>query len=471
MCRARPTGRLAAMTAFSRRKLLSGTAAAATAVAGLSLLDGCSTEEPPVLPAGSPSPQTESPPPQSAPPGTAIANIRVNDGKYGVHVEPSVAANPRNPRQLLAACQVSPTADPEFIATYMSLDAGATWHSGGVPKLPAASGRTGDDVTVAFDSNGRGHVCATSYGGGRAVYAWRTDDGGRTYSDPITLVADRYCDHPWLVTGPQRTVFAAWASGNKTGLAFTRSTDGGESFEAPRTILADEAGAPAMSAGAILAAAPNGVVCVVCDRETRGDPSIGFASQVVAVCSTDGGRTFSSPVRLGEEASVIALPGDVMPNSGPAVAAAPDGTLYVAFARHQAGAAHSDIAITASHDSGRTWTQPASATPADGVIYFQPNLSVDASGRVAISAFALSNGRIDVVLLVSQPGQLRFAAPHRVTTTAFDPAHSQTTAGKHGAWWVGDYQGLAGSNGAFHLLWNDTRTGKHELYAASVPVV
>jgi len=108
------------------------------------------------------------------------ANVRVSDDRYGVHVEPSVAVNPRNPRQLLAACQVSPTADPQFIASYLSSDAGATWQRGGLPQLPAGAPKNGDDVTVAFDPQGRGYVCATSYATRtrRGVYVWRTDTAG-----------------------------------------------------------------------------------------------------------------------------------------------------------------------------------------------------------------------------------------------------------------------------------------------------
>jgi hypothetical protein len=128
-----------------------------------------------------------------------------------------------------------------------------------------------------------------------------------------------------------------------------------------------------------------------------------------------------------------------MPVGSPAVAAAPDGhSLYVAFTRHQLGAMHADIVVSASRDGGRTWSKAVPATPSDDVIYFQPNLTVDPAGRVAICAFALANGRVDVVLLVSPSGTLRFGPPRRVTTAAFDPAHSPTNPGKHGAWWIGD---------------------------------
>jgi hypothetical protein len=38
------------------------------------------------------------------------------------------------------------------------------------------------------------------------------------------------------------------------------------------------------------------------------------------------------------------------------------------------------------------------------------------------------------------------------------------------AMWVGDYQALATTQGAFHPLWNVTRTGRLQLYTAAVRV-
>jgi hypothetical protein len=45
----------------------------------------------------------------------------------------------------------------------------------------------------------------------------------------------------------------------------------------------------------------------------------------------------------------------------------------------------------------------------------------------------------------------------------FDPALSLSG-------WLGDYQGLAAGGGAFHPLWNDTRTGQMQLFTATLPV-
>jgi hypothetical protein len=451
---------------ISRRSLLGGGAA----TAALMTLSACH---------GTASPQ----PARRA--STVAANVRVSRDDYGDHVGPSLAANPRIPRQLLVACQGS-AFTPEFIVTYRSADGGASWQIGDLPAQPAA-GPAGDDVTAAFGGNGRGYICAARSGHGsdlsrsnpdanRAVYVWRTDDGGRTFSPPVTVVEGVYSDHPWVAAGQDHdlagnNVYVAWGAGaSHTALEFTRSTDGGASFEPPRKILGEAATPSLVSAGPQLAAGPDGLVCAVCDWTTRQDSSGDLTGQVVAVCSTDAGRSFGAPVHLGAESAAIALPGGARPNSGPAVAVSSQGdALYVAFPTHTPGSAHSDIVVTASRDRGRTWSKPVTATPGDGVIYFQPNVAVDEAGRVAISAFALANGRVDEVLLVSRVGELRFGPPLRVTTASFNPL-DQTTAsrGKYGIWWIGDWQGIAGGAGAFHLVWNDTRTGKLDLFAATV---
>jgi hypothetical protein len=135
--------------------------------------------------------------------------------------------------------------------------------------------------------------------------------------------------------------------------------------------------------------------------------------------------------------------------------------LYVAFSTHQRGANHADIVVRTSYDHGRTWSQPVTATPQDSVIYFQPNPAVDEAGRVAVSAFALASGRIDEVVLLSPPHQLRFGAPLRVTT-AFDP-HSRTATARSRRLVDRRLPGITAGAGAFHLVWNETRTGKMEL--------
>ena len=121
--------------------------------------------------------------------------MRVSHDSYSAHVEPSVAVNPQDPRNLLAASQLFGRGY-DVIGTYVSFDGGATWHDNGTLRAPRGA-NCGDDVTVAFDQHGEGYVAAmmtrcTAAGfsqSDRGVYVWRTFDGGRTFTAPVAVVA------------------------------------------------------------------------------------------------------------------------------------------------------------------------------------------------------------------------------------------------------------------------------------------
>ena len=443
---------------ISRRSLLRGGAAAALA-AGL---------PPAAYAAKIPSARGAAAGPHDRRP----VNIRVSRDGYAGHGEPSVAVNPRNPRNLLGACMVwhGNQVEHEVIATYASFDGGRAWRSNGALPMPHHT-MFADDVSVAFDPAGRGFVCATAITStGRGVYLWRTDDGGVSFRGPIPVVTRVFVDHPWLAIAPDRgNMHAVWVAFDHQALGYTRSLDGGATFDAARAIpAADGTGIN----GPMAAAGRDGLVAAIYALDANGPGRGGgdTTMQIGVVCSANAGQSFAAPVTLGTSAFDIALPGDVHPGSSPAIAAAPNHrALYAAFVTHEPGAGHSDVMVTASVDRGRSWSTPAAATPPDNRIYFQPQLAVDRSGRVALSAFALADARIDTVLFRSPARRLSFGPPLTVTTRSFDPALG-VQGGKHGAWWVGDYQGLAASTAsAVHPLWNDTRTGALELFTAAVP--
>src|SRR6516164_8076239 len=115
------------------------------------------------------------------------------------------------------------------LATYASFDAGSTWHSNGL--LPGIVPAYDGDVTVAFDRQGTGYV--SGWAGSRAhaqrgrVCLWRTADGGRSFTTPVT-VATGLVDHSSLAAdrwarGPG-TVYVAGGYFGRGGLVFTRST-------------------------------------------------------------------------------------------------------------------------------------------------------------------------------------------------------------------------------------------------------
>ena len=136
---------------------------------------------------------------------------------------------------------------------------------------------------------------------------WRTDDGGRSFSPAVTLVDGQYFDHPGIAAGTglspsQRNVYLVWAGGatgeSPSDLAFTRSTDGGKTFERARTILTDRRPSIA-SAGPRLVAGADGLVCAACPEASTRDSSGALTADMVVVCSTDAGDSFAAPEGLG----------------------------------------------------------------------------------------------------------------------------------------------------------------------------
>jgi hypothetical protein len=402
----------------------------------------------------------------------ARRDVRVSSDRFAYHAEPSVAVNPRDPKNLLAVCTAVPPAGRSVLATYSSFDGGETWRSDG--ELPESD--TGRNASVAFDSGGVAFVCGNT----RGVSVWRTSDGGRSFAKPV-LVTQGQADYPWLAIGPAGggspdVLNVVWSTDENAKLGFARSTDGGRSFEPVRTI----AGAGGLvTASPMLAAGSDGLVCVifgVLPTQTltggRKERRPEIIAPIRVACSTDYGLTFAAPIELGRGAMEMWFPGGASGLSLPMIAADRRGdVLFAAFTTRRPRAGYSRVVVSASRDRGRTWSRPLPVTPERrGVFYFSPYLAVDDTGRVGISAFALERARVTVIFMSSSRGPFPFSAPRRVSASPFDPAQGSPDGGtKHGAWWIGDHQGLVSSApGTFHPMWNDTRTGRLELFTANV---
>jgi hypothetical protein len=399
-----------------------------------------------------------------------FADVRVSRDNEEQHVSPCLAVNPRDPKNLLAACMLT----GGNVATYASFDGGRSWQSTGMLPLPSGVDG-GGDVSAGFDGAGRGFVCGlltepptpSTKGTGRSIHVWRTDDGGRSFRASVAVSETGALDAPWLATESRwpHTLHVVWAQGTTPGfttaLAHTRSTDAGQTFEEPHRIATDARGLDDLR----IACGPPGGVYVIYDA---GSGAVGDGSRatVTVICSTDRGRTFGRPIALGRDTLRIAFPG-TFSLSLPALAADPSGGLVcAAFSSRQPGAHHTDILVAASRDQGSSWSRARAVTPQDHAIYFEPQLAIDAAGRIGVMAFAMAHSKVSVVLMVSEPGSLRFGPPITITRRPFDPAMS----GFGRRWWIGDYQALATTPGAFHPLWNDTRTGQLQLFTATVGV-
>ena len=415
-----------------------------------------------------------------------VPNIRVTHDRFGAHMEPSLAVNPANPRNLLGAASYLPAAHDfnggRVPGTFVSFDGGGTWHDNGQLLLPTGY-TAGSNTSIAFTPRGVGVVVARVDSGPdrTGIAVWRTTDGGRHFAAPLVEAqgnASENVDHPWIAAGAGESahlLYLAWSvSGPRhNGIAFSRSADGGLHFGPGRSITG---GVQRADVAPVVTAGPAGQVVVVyadLGPTTKGVDSAANIQHaaITAVRSADGGRTFGAPRHLAAATmgNVSARP---LPQYAfPATATDPhDGSLYVSFTRVRPGTASPQIVIARSRDGGNTWLllEPIAGGPVAGrIAYLQPQLTVTAHGTVALSYFAVIHGRVDLYLARSQDHGAHFGAGIRVTTTSWNPTLGVSIGNRQ--FWIGDYQALTAGPRTIYLCWNDTRTKRLEIYGAVVP--
>ena len=176
---------------------------------------------------------------------------------------------------------------------------------------------------------------------------------------PSNPAAGQVDDKPWLAidndqsSGGFGNIYAAFTiiegsifNGGNYRTVFTRSTDGGESFEAPQFVSEPGAVDSGVSIAANIAIAKSGRVYL--SYRTFGAPS-----QLFVLRSDDFGRHFAKPVPAASfEDNLGALGWLAADDTNPDV-------VYAAFNGLAGSPANSDIFVTRSADGGVTWSAPA----------------------------------------------------------------------------------------------------------------
>jgi hypothetical protein len=159
--------------------------------------------------------------------------------------EPYVAVDPEDGRRMALAIQTRTAAVQGTeaaawpVRVYASEDAGRSWRAAATP-IPAA--RAGQaihaDPLVAFGPGGVLYVSGLVSGlgvlgleTGPDVYVARSDDLGRTWTEPALLTSDGDNDRQWMAVGPDGTVVLAWQTINgEVTMQGAWSRDGGATW-------------------------------------------------------------------------------------------------------------------------------------------------------------------------------------------------------------------------------------------------
>jgi hypothetical protein len=452
------------------------------------------------------------------------------------HNETAIASDPNNPRHLVGGSnntQIINNAGHSAMGYYTTVDGGITWSNG---QVPTGAFGIASDPTVAFDSQGNVFFGAVAFDLGRgglalggAIQVSRSSDGGRTFETPVeverstsdSIVEDK--EYLTVDTNPgspfANSVYITWSRFHfdrfdnylESPIFFSASRDGGATWSAPREIsgansaLCTFSGTPLPFDGrckenqfSTPVVARDGTIYVAFENEQAVNDGQ-FRDQYLVVRSSDGGGTWSRPVRASDiiHDGVDDYPTNIVGrqtlsnsqfrvNSAGNLALDPSsGDLVVVWSDNRNGTAantNTDVFIVRSSDGGSSWSAPLAVTTRAGD-QFYPWAAFAPNGTLDVAFFDRSydpaNSEYGITLARLAPGHP--TTLQRVDTGLSDPNHARWFAGATGGKtiFLGDYNGLAvGTDGVAHAMWTDMRRAvtvkemsghTEDVFTASIP--
>ncbi|MEW6736822.1 MAG: sialidase family protein [Acidobacteriota bacterium] len=308
-------------------------------------------------------------------------------------------------------------------------------------------------------------------------------NNGGTFSTPINVSLDAnsknsFSDKEWIAVdkganSPFRgNVYVSWTTFMPSGnyINFSRSTDRGLTFEAPQNL------SPINNTfsvqGSMPAVAPNGDLYVAyfdLNFDSRGAISI--------VKSTDGGRTFTSPILVTRLSPLEPFtPNSVRTNSFPSVAVDGNGKVHIVYngIESRPGPDRADIFYVRSTDGGNNFSFPVKLNnDISSTTQFMPAIAATGD-RLIVKWWDHRNDPIndsltDVYLTVSTDGGESFSLNRRVTDTNW--LFNKPVLGFiQRAGYHGDYDSVAIDNENYYICWSDERNGDPDIYFSKIAV-
>ena len=422
--------------------------------------------------------------------GTTVGtNVLVNQPEpIDANNSPTVARNPRHPDNLVVVHRVD---RPAFSALLeATVDGGRTWASLPLP-LPSGADRP-FAPDAAFAPDGTLFVLYANLEGTANTPAnlWlaRSSDGGRTLSAPVR-VAGKLAFQPRLALDRRGTVYLVWLQASTVGqfslgvepgpIVASRSDDGGRTFSEPLTVSDRQrqrvgAASPVVDSAGRLEVLYEDFKGDRRDFENLDGPPSREPFALVVTRSNDGARTFSPGVEVEPAVTPTQRFVAFLPPY-PSIAAGPSDSLYVAWADDRFGDA--DVLLRRSPDGGATWTAPVRVNDnrrGDGTSQDLPRVAVSSSGRVDVLFLDRrrdpANVRADA-FLASSRDQGRSFSNLRLSSRSFDSRIGNGTP--HGDADLGSRLGLDSRDGRTFAVWTDTRvgtrdTGRQDIAGATV---
>lgn len=421
--------------------------------------------------------------------------------QQGSEGEPRIAVNPSRPSNILIVHQQDRAYGGGALVNVVrvSTNSGRSWRRvrlpGASPCYGAARPPFASDPWVTIGLNDVAYFAQdikdpTSPLRGSTIGMSRSTNGGRSWSKAVSL-APVDSSHPLgsdraTVTADPRIsgrAYALWVRFGepRSDVMFTRTVNAGRTWSTPREIYS--------AAGSIVSPGadhgPWGTQVSVLPDGTLLSTFLVFADpvRIMAMRSTDKGRTWSRPVKIGTASQQHPYDPDdkaleVRDEPAPTPAVGPDGTAYVAY-YSVAGPRSSPIMLSRSKDGGRTWSSPK-AIIRGRTQHFNPSLVALHDGTLGLTFYDFrrdkpKDGRLTTDYWFAQSrdrgaswNQVHLGGPFDALTAAV--AVNPQATGR----FLGEYQGLAplgrGFASAFTMSKPAARKGPSDIFFARVRI-
>ncbi|MEW6252038.1 MAG: sialidase family protein [Planctomycetota bacterium] len=399
----------------------------------------------------------------------SFVSVQVNVNAAGQNIvgdaanEPSIAVDPTNPRRMAIGWRQFDTIASNFRQAGWGWtdDGGQTWHFPGriVPGIFRS------DPVLDSDSQGNFFYNSLGTDGGYQCYEHKSSDGGQTWGAGVYAQGG---DKQWMIVDKTGGVgnsnhYSFWTATYSICRPnhFTRSTDAGASYEACTAI-------PGSPYWGTLDTGPDGELFTVgTGFKVAKSLNARYAGQTPTWTSVNvslGGGTVRSgmPPNPGGLMGQAWIAVDKSQN-------ATRGNVYVLCSVPYAGGLL-DVMFTRSTDGGQTWSTPVRVNddPNPGSNYhWFGTMSVAPNGRIdAIWNDTRSNpGSVNsqVFHAYSEDAGVTWSA-NVALTPSFNPLVGWPNQNK-----IGDYYHMASDNAGAHLAYSATFNNEQDVYYLHIP--